>query len=97
MQAQKALESKPCLQSARQTVAYVETADTSAIQQKLLNLPHILVLFQRSVGIYLAGPDAALLDEIADFPQTPDRTVSHDLGPTPKHCSMHSSTLQYAF
>lgn len=95
MQAQKALETgKPCLQSARQTVAYVETANTSAIRQKLLNLPHILVLFQRSIGIYLAGPNASLLDEVADFPQTPDRTVSHDVDPTPKHCSMHSSTLQ---
>ncbi len=41
--------------------------------------PHILILFQRSVGIHLAGPDAALLDEIADFPQTPGRTVSHDV------------------
>ena len=95
MQSQKALETgKPCLQSARQTVAYLETADTSAIQQKLLKLSHILVLFQRSVEIHLAGPDAALLGEIADFPQTSDHTVSHDLAPTPKHCSMHLSTLQ---
>ncbi|DBA67880.1 hypothetical protein WJX79_004261 [Trebouxia sp. C0005] len=71
--AQKALKTgKPCLQSARQPVAYIKTADTSEIQQKLLNFSHILVVFQMSVGIHLAGPDAALLDEIAGFPQTPD-------------------------
>lgn len=83
MQAQKALKTgKPCLQSARQPVAYIKTADTSEIQQKLLNFSHILVVFQMSVGIHLAGPDAALLDEIAGFPQTPDHKVSPDVGPT---------------
>lgn len=58
-------------------MAYVGSADTSDIRQKLPDLPHIVLLFQRALGIQLAGPNAALPAEIKDFPTTGDGTVSN--------------------
>lgn len=53
-------------------MAYVGPADTSRIEQHLGDHPRMLLLFQRAMGIELAGPGAELPADIADYPRTSD-------------------------
>ncbi|KAL0037002.1 hypothetical protein WJX77_008586 [Trebouxia sp. C0004] len=41
-------------------MVYVGSADTTAISAQLPNHPHILLLLQRALGSYLAGPHTTL-------------------------------------
>ncbi|DBA87887.1 TPA: hypothetical protein ACH3X1_004878 [Trebouxia sp. C0004] len=74
--AQKACETGcTCLSSGRTGMVYVGSTDTTAISVQLPNHPHILLLLQRALGSYLAGPQGTVPSLVADMPRTVDRKV----------------------
>ncbi|KAL0036462.1 hypothetical protein WJX77_008767 [Trebouxia sp. C0004] len=74
--AQKACETGcTCLSSGRTGMVYVGSTDTTAISAQLPNHPHILLLLQRALSSYLAGPQATVPSLVADMPRTVDRKV----------------------
>ena len=58
-------------------MVYVCSANKAAISAQLPDHPHFLLLLQRALGSYLAGPNATLPSLVTDFPRTVDNKVHH--------------------